>query len=45
MVCVTDDNVTKNTSALSVSGTLSGDAGTDDYVQLYSGGTAIASRD
>ena len=38
-----NDNVTKSTSGLTVSGTLSGDPGTGDYVQLYNGSTLIAS--
>ena len=38
-----NDNITKNTADLSLSGTLSADAATGEYVQLYQGGTAIAS--
>ena len=37
------DNITKNTSGLSVSGTLSADPSTGDYIQLYNNGTTIAS--
>ena len=37
-----DDDITKNTNALTITGTLSGDASTGEYVQLYSAGTAIS---
>ena len=36
------DNITNATTDLSFSGTLSGAAATNDYVQLYNGGTALS---
>ena len=37
-----NDDITRNTTALTISGTLSGAAASDEFVQLYRGGTAIA---
>ena len=39
---IDNDNITKNTTALTISGTLSGVAGVGDYVQLYDGTTLVA---
>ena len=39
------DNITKNTTGLTITGTVSGAIGANDKVQLYNGGTAVGTAD